>query len=77
LCVFEPKIQIWVIFEGLEIEKICIFYEHFEYITDIWYILCTRGIEVAIWYIFPHFGLLKNLATLGEILRTKNDVVQW
>jgi hypothetical protein len=36
----KPKIPILVIFEGLEMEKIGIFYCRF----------------MAIWYTFPHFG---------------------
>jgi hypothetical protein len=39
-------------------ENVGIFYEHFEYFTDIWYILWRFGNVVVIWYIFPRFGIL-------------------
>jgi hypothetical protein len=35
-----------------------VFYCHFEYFTDIWYILLPFGNVVVIWYIFLHFGIL-------------------
>jgi hypothetical protein len=34
------------------------FYGHLKYFTGIWYILWPFGNVVAIWYIFPRFGIL-------------------
>jgi hypothetical protein len=34
------------------------FYVHLEYITAIWYILCSFDIFLAIWSIFSCFGKL-------------------
>jgi hypothetical protein len=39
-------------------EKVGIFCGHLEYTTAIRYILWPFGNLVAIWYIFPHFGIL-------------------
>jgi hypothetical protein len=39
-------------------ENAGIFYGHLEHFTVIWYILWPFGNVVAIWYIFPRFGLL-------------------
>jgi hypothetical protein len=39
-------------------EKVGVVYGHLEYITAIWYILCSFGTLVAIWYIFHRFGTL-------------------
>jgi hypothetical protein len=40
--------------------KVGIFYDHLEYITAIWYILCPVSNLVAIWYISPRFGILNK-----------------
>jgi hypothetical protein len=42
---------------ALEGKKIGIFYGHLEYISAIWYILWPFGNLVAIWSIFPRFGI--------------------
>jgi hypothetical protein len=39
-------------------EKVSTFVVHLEYITAIWYILCLFGNLVALWNIFPRFGIL-------------------
>jgi hypothetical protein len=39
-------------------ENTGIFYGHLEFFTAIWYILWPFGNVVAIWYIFPRFGIL-------------------
>jgi hypothetical protein len=39
-------------------ENVGIFYGHLEYFTDIWYILWQFGKLVAIWIIFPCFGIM-------------------
>jgi hypothetical protein len=46
--------------EGLGMKKVGIFYGHLEYITAILYILLPFGNLVAVWYIFPHFGILNK-----------------
>jgi hypothetical protein len=43
--------------EGLAKEKNGMFYEHFEYITAIWYFLWPFGNLVEIWYIFNCLGI--------------------
>jgi hypothetical protein len=45
-------------------ESVGIFYGHLEYFTAFWYILCSFGDFVIIWYIFHRFGAL-CLATLA------------
>jgi hypothetical protein len=52
------KIPIWENFEGPGKENIGTFYAPLEYITAMWYILCPFGNLVAIWHIFPRFGIL-------------------
>jgi hypothetical protein len=37
--IFIPKITIWVIFEGLAMENVGIFYDHLIYFIAIWYSL--------------------------------------
>jgi hypothetical protein len=37
MVVFKPKIPIWVNLEGPKMENVCIFYDHLEYFTTIWY----------------------------------------
>jgi hypothetical protein len=39
-------------------ENVGIFYVHLEYVTAIWYILCSFRTSEVIWYILPRFGLL-------------------
>jgi hypothetical protein len=39
-------------------DKVEIFYGRFEYITAIWKILWAFGNLLAIWYIFPRFGIV-------------------
>jgi hypothetical protein len=41
-------------------KKVGIFFDHFEYNTAIWYILWPVGNLVAIWYIIPSFGILRQ-----------------
>jgi hypothetical protein len=59
---FQTKIPIWVIFEGIELEMIGIFYCYLEYRYYEHLVYLFYGhwaiYVVAIWYIFPHFGLL-------------------
>jgi hypothetical protein len=44
--------------EGLAVEDVGIFYGHFENYPAIWY-FCVHLVHfVAIWYIFPRFGIL-------------------
>jgi hypothetical protein len=50
--------QIWEILEGLKMENVGTFYGHLEYNTDVWHILEPFDNLVAIWYIFPRFGIL-------------------
>jgi hypothetical protein len=57
------------IFVGLGMEKVGIFYDHFEYFTAIWYILWPFGIR-SLWsfgkfFPFWYVETKKNLATLG------------
>jgi hypothetical protein len=47
------KSQFGQFFEGLKMEKIGVFYDLLEYITDVWYILWPCGNLVAIFS--PHF----------------------
>jgi hypothetical protein len=42
---------IWVIWDGLEMGNLCIFFRHFEYIKGI-------GCLVSFWCISPFFGIL-------------------
>jgi hypothetical protein len=56
--IFKPKSPIWVNFEGLSMEDVCIF-------MTIWSVLLPKVTFyvhlvhfVVIWYIFPRFGLL-------------------
>jgi hypothetical protein len=58
VCFRNKKSQFGQFFEGLEIEKIGIFYGQLEYISAIWCILSPFGNLVTLRYIFPHFGLL-------------------
>jgi hypothetical protein len=37
-----------------------IFYGHLVYFTAIWYILWPFGTLLAVWYIFPRFGILNK-----------------
>jgi hypothetical protein len=39
-------------------ENVGTFFGHLEYVTAIWYSLCPLGNLVAIWYIFPLFGIV-------------------
>jgi uncharacterized membrane protein YuzA (DUF378 family) len=55
-----PKSRFGLILEGLEMEKVGIFFGHSEYITAILYILWPFCNLVAIGYIFPHFGMLRQ-----------------
>jgi hypothetical protein len=55
---FNPKTQFGQIWEGLGMEKVGIFWGHWEYITVIWHLLKPFGNLVAIWYILSHFGKL-------------------
>jgi hypothetical protein len=41
-------------------EKIGIFFGHFEYNMAVWCILWPLGDLVAIWYIFPSLGILRG-----------------
>jgi hypothetical protein len=41
-------------------ENVSTFYGHLEYFTAIWNILRPFGNVVAIWYIFPQFGILRQ-----------------
>jgi hypothetical protein len=52
------KSQFGKILEGLGMQKAGIFYGRLECITTTWYILWPCGNVVAIWYIFPCFGIL-------------------
>jgi hypothetical protein len=71
--IFRPKIPIWANFGGpwngkgwyimyMTIWNILqpfqIYYDHFKYITTIWYNLWHFGNLEAIWYIFPRFGIM-------------------
>jgi hypothetical protein len=49
--------QLWKILEGLGIEK-TVSYGHLNYRMAFWYISLPFGNLVAIWYIFPRFGIL-------------------
>jgi hypothetical protein len=46
--------------EGLEKKKVGILFGHMKFIMDIWYISLLFGNLVAIGYIFPHFGTLRQ-----------------
>jgi hypothetical protein len=39
-------------------ENFRVFYTHLEYISGIWYILCSFGNLEEIWHTFPRFGIL-------------------
>jgi hypothetical protein len=41
-------------------EKVGIFFGHWEYITALWYILWQFGNLVPIWYISLRFGILRQ-----------------
>jgi hypothetical protein len=51
------KYQSGKILEALGMEKFGIFYGHLIYITATWYILWLLDNLVAIWYLFPRFGI--------------------
>jgi hypothetical protein len=62
--IFLPKKLLWVHFE---VDNICIFYVHLEYLTAIWYILTPFGIFCAHCSIFGYvlvYFTKKNLATV-------------
>jgi hypothetical protein len=46
--------------EGLGMENVVIFYDHWDYFSFIWYDLNPFGIFFALWYVWAK----KNLATL-------------
>jgi hypothetical protein len=48
------------ILEGLRMKNVCVFYDHLEYFTAIWYSLWSFGILFTFWYVWTK----KNLATL-------------
>jgi hypothetical protein len=50
-------VYIYLILEWME--NVCIFYGHLEYITALWYILCTFANLVVLWCILPRFGTLR------------------
>jgi hypothetical protein len=54
----DQKSQCGYILEGLEKEKVCIFYDHLEYFTAIWYHLWLLGIVCGQLVYFSHFGML-------------------
>jgi uncharacterized membrane protein YuzA (DUF378 family) len=54
------KSQFGKILEGLRMENAVKFYGHFEYFTVIWYIIWPFCNVVAIWFIFPCFGILSE-----------------
>jgi hypothetical protein len=54
---FQTKnLEFWRAFEWKRLAYI--FYGHLEYITAIWYIPWPFGNFVAMWYLFPRFGVL-------------------
>jgi hypothetical protein len=52
------KSQFGQILEGLGMEKAGIFFGYFEYIKAIWHMVGPFGNLMAIWYLFPRFGIL-------------------
>jgi hypothetical protein len=57
--VSDRKYQFGYIFEGPEVDIVGIFCAHlWEYTTAALYIFVSFGICVAVWYIFPRFGIL-------------------
>jgi hypothetical protein len=65
--IVNPKIPIWVNF-GME--KVGLFSGRLAYIIAILYILWPFGNLVAIWYIFPRFGILCHEKSGIPALRT-------
>jgi hypothetical protein len=56
----DQKSPFGLIFVGLGMENVGIFYGHFDTFKSIWCILPPFGIFVVIWYIFSHLGMLEH-----------------
>jgi hypothetical protein len=52
-----PKSQFGSILEGRGVENVGIFYDHLEYLTAVWYILCPFGALCVHLAYFWYFGI--------------------
>jgi hypothetical protein len=57
VCFKTKNTNLGKLLEGLRMKNVCIFYDHLEYSTAIWYNLGPFGILCGRLVYFPHFGM--------------------